>query len=73
MPSKARKVMRKVKFKTMRAWAEIGSHGHIFFFAAGPVHQAYGPLMHIFLHKREGLVPVKILIPQAKLTGEVPR
>ncbi len=51
----------KSKYKTIRAYADIGSHNGIFIFEAGPVAERYPNLLHIF-SKKDGqdLRPVKI-------------
>ena len=54
----------KAKFRAIRAWASIGSHGKPFMFAAGPMYNSYGPVMHIWGIKQSAdLVPVTILVP----------
>ena len=54
----------KPKFKTVKAWADVGSHGGIFYFDGGPVADRYPGLMHIFKTKvTEDLVEVEIRIP----------
>ena len=51
----------KKKTKTIRAYADIGSHNGIFMFEAGPVANRYPKLLHIFKEKvTPDLRPVKI-------------
>lgn len=51
----------KKKTKTVKAWADVGSHGGIFVFEVGPVASRYPKLMHIFYEKISAdLIPVKI-------------
>ena len=55
---------RKQKVKAVKAWADVGSHGHIFSFVAGPVGDRYPYLMHLFSQPiSKHLVPVTITIP----------
>lgn len=59
--------MKTKKTRVVRAWAEIGTHGHIFAFTKiGPVASRYPNMMHIYSKKKPGLVPVTI-------TYEVPK
>lgn len=39
------------KVRTIKAWADVGSHGHIYHFIAGPVAERYPKLMHVFSEK----------------------
>lgn len=50
----------KTKTVEVRAWADIGSHGHIFAFQAGPVADRYPGLLAVFEKPLKGLVPVTI-------------
>ena len=54
--------MSKRKVKAMDAWADVGSHGGIFVFEAGPVALHYPRLMHIYDRQvTRDLVPVRII------------
>ena len=47
--------------KVHRAWADVGSHGGIFFFEDGPVGRQYPGLLHIFKDRvSHDLVEVEI-------------
>jgi len=60
-PSSAEEAMKAPKrVKPTVAYAEVGSHGGIFTFCAGPVYELYGDVMQIYAKSRPGLVPVKI-------------
>jgi len=49
--------------RTMRAYADVGSHGFIFEFVAGPVAERYPTLLQIYREKiTPDLVPVEIRI-----------
>lgn len=53
---KATHVIRRVK-----AWADVGSHGHIFAFESGPVASHYPRLLHVYARKMtDDLIPVTI-------------
>jgi hypothetical protein len=39
------------RFRVHRAWADVGSHGGIFFFESGLVGDRYPGLLHIFKDK----------------------
>lgn len=64
----AKRKQRGAKFKIVKAWADVGTHGRIFLFAAGPIFDQYGPLMHIWPINDESknLTPVEIRIPLTK-------
>ena len=50
-----------MKVKRMVAYAEVGSHGGIFEFVAGPISKCYPTLLHIYRTPVIGdLVPVEI-------------
>jgi hypothetical protein len=52
----------KKKEKRIRAYADIGSHGGIFMFEAGPVGDKYPKLLHIYKEKvTPDLKPVTII------------
>jgi hypothetical protein len=47
--------------KTIRAYADVGSHGGIFYFDMGNIAERYPTLMQIYRKKIcKGLTPVKI-------------
>jgi len=47
--------------KTIRAYADVGSHGGIFYFEMGNIAERYPTLMQIYRKKIcKGLTPVKI-------------
>lgn len=48
------------KMRTIKAWADVGSHGGIFAFESGPLARDYPGLLHIFKDEAPGLVPVII-------------
>lgn len=51
----------KKKTKTIKAWADVGSHGNIFFFLSGPVGDKYPGLLHIYQKRvTKDLIPVTI-------------
>ena len=51
----------KPKKRTVKAWADIGSHEGIFEFVGGPVAVHYPYLLHIYSRKvKKYLVPVTI-------------
>lgn len=39
------------KEKRVRVWVDVGSHGGVFFFEAGPVADRYPKLMHVYKKK----------------------
>ena len=50
------------KVKKHKAWADVGSHGGIFVFTAGPIADKYPWLMHIYDKKLDdSLVPVWVI------------
>lgn len=49
------------RVRPMTAWADVGSHGGIFYHEAGPVARLYPTIMNIYKDKiSEGLVEVRI-------------
>ena len=61
------KSKRAQKYRVVKAWADIGSHGTPFMFAEGPVYERFGPLLHIWHYQvAPDLVQVEIRIPRRK-------
>jgi hypothetical protein len=53
--------VKKKNKKTVKGWADVGSHGGIFQFESGPVGDKYPTLMAIYSRQlSEELVPVTI-------------
>lgn len=48
------------KPRTWKAWVEVGSHGGIFRFAAGPVAARYPNLMHVYTEPAPDRIAVTI-------------
>lgn len=46
--------------RTLKGWADLGSHGRVFEFIGGPVGERYPNLLQIYSKKSPGLVPVTI-------------
>lgn len=57
----------KAKFRNVKAWADVGSHGDIFVFEAGTVAGRYPTLMHIYSTQvAPDMVPVTITYELAR-------
>lgn len=58
-------------YVAVTAYADVGSHGLVFEFAAGPVHSAYGPLLHIW-SQRMSPDQVEVIIRPKRQRKEKP-
>jgi len=55
------KKMSRIRKKTVKAWASVGSHDKIFMFIGGTIADKYPSLMEIYFNKiSDDLIPVTI-------------